>query len=255
MKKMWVLGLMIFLLIGILGCEKEQTVVIGSEPAQPVDTGTTDAVTANTSTTPTTPAVTTPKIDLELESVTWSTIYPELSQPIELKIKVKNAGTEPVDEFDYNVRIVKDGTEWKDETKTYTQTLYPGNKTKIELTYTFTSEGKYSAEVYLDKDNKLGDNKFNNVKISIDATAVKATSTAPPGSSDDEEEDSGSCVDTDGGRDESSKGECNDGVTLGIGDYCSSDATAVVEWYCGDDDRCHTEEITCDYSCEDGKCS
>lgn len=263
MKKLLVFFLALFLVISIVGCKKDGTSVIqpttGDETNGASDGGTQTPVDEGIKPSPTSP------IDISLENAYWSTINPDLNQQLELKLKIKNTGTDPVEAFDYNVRITKDGTTWKDETKEYSKTLYPGNTTKIELPYTFTSEGAYKAEVYLDKDHKLKEkNWLNNVKItSLAANARKASSTAGPSSDSSDDEDtgdsgsssSGNCVDTDEGKDSSVRGECNDGVTtFGIDDYCNDDATAVFEWYCGTDDRCHTENMACADGCESGEC-
>ncbi|PIN86357.1 hypothetical protein COV19_05165 [Candidatus Woesearchaeota archaeon CG10_big_fil_rev_8_21_14_0_10_44_13] len=256
MKKILILLFTLFLLIGVLGCEKKPSTVIGSNNNQPVAAGNdTEAPTG------TQPVVDTssPAKDLNVERVYWSTVNPELRVPTDLKIIVVNVGREAIDGFDYNIRITKDGTEWKDETKTYGDILYPNNKTRIELTYTFESEGKYRAEIFVDKDNKIGEkNRFNNVALSPDANAKPASSTpSGSGSSSDEDTDSsdtGSCSDSDSGKDEFTKGECDDGISvLGISDYCAS-STIVKEYYCDADSRCKTQNMECDDGCEDGAC-
>lgn len=249
MKKILIFGLILFLLLAVFGCKKIQPPVVSGQPT----TNGGAAGTENQTTTTPTPE-TKPGIDLSLDKVTWSTTFPEINQPIKLKLTVINSGTEDIMGFEYNVRITKDGTQWKEETKTFSDKLYPGNKTKIDMEYTFTNEGKYSAEVYVDKDNKLGEkNRFNNVKITPEINAMKAaaTATGTSGSS----ESSLSCTDTDDGKDETTKGECDDGVVVfGIPDYCNPSSTAVIEYYCDMNSRCKTESISCDKGCENGAC-
>jgi len=265
MRKLLIFGLIMLLVIGLAvsGCKTQQLVkpkantngaagqnggASGVEitPAEPVNVSKPISETAKTN------------ADLQLRSAYWSTIYPEKGAPVDLKISVDNVGTEAVSGFAYNVKILKDGVMWKDETYMYENELPANDSTKLIKRYTFTDTGKYKAEVYLDRDNLLGERKrLNNAAISSELTVVTPASTTMIASTSGSSttSNSGSCIDTDDGADEFKKGECDDGVSVfGINDYCKNSAT-LVEFSCGTDGLCKTEDIECDNGCENGVCA
>ncbi|MFO8016700.1 MAG: CARDB domain-containing protein [Candidatus Woesearchaeota archaeon] len=262
MKKTFIFGLVLLLAIGIIGCSEESTVISpqsedgsGDESgsaedagSQSADEGGEDDLSEDKN----------QGIDLHLKKISWSTIYPGSGEEVEVKLIIDNTGEKPVESFDYKIKITKDGTLWEEETKTYSKSLSPGSTVKIEEEYVFTGAGEYEVEGHIDPENKLNEaERLNNVQLTDHKATVRegsGTGSESTSSASSDSSSEGDCVDTDGGIDESVKGQCDDGVTtFGINDYCS-DSTTLVEFSCGDDNECLTQEITCDQGCHEGTC-
>ncbi len=163
MKKAIVIALLLILIIGIAGCrEKNGTGVV--KPSKP-------AATAN-ATQPKPAASGTPKandtsagtsepektnIDLLITDAYFTPTFASIDEDVVLKFIVKNQGTEDSDVFDYSIKIYKGGSLWKEDKFTSTQGLLRGEDDKLTNPYVFTAAGTYSAEVFVDPDNSIGE--------------------------------------------------------------------------------------------------
>lgn len=195
--------------------------------------------------------------DLDLVNLFWDTKYPVLNEEDILNIKVENKGGSDVDGFTYMIKWYKDDEFWKEENFVYNNELEAGDMVKIEESFSFSSTKTYKAKVYLDEDNEIEESdEFNNLLVA--EVTPKVPSTGDDDDDDDENDNggasaSGTCMDSDGGKDYYTKGTCTDeGEYLaGFDDICIS-SSLLWEMYC-EDGVCKKYEKGC--SCTDGACS
>ncbi|MBU0536423.1 MAG: hypothetical protein KKE20_05625 [Nanoarchaeota archaeon] len=167
MKKAVMIILLAILVIGVLGCKGEDStgVVIPSKPGStgttvpaetetPSDSGSQPATDSGTTTTPSGAKT---KIDLIVADAYFNPAFPAPNEDVELKMIFKNQGTEDSGVFDYNIKIYKDGSVWKEEKFTTTSGLARGAQDKLTQEYTFSSTGTYYAEIFVDPNDKISE--------------------------------------------------------------------------------------------------
>lgn len=195
--------------------------------------------------------------DLDLTNLFWETKFPTINEEDILNIKVKNDGAADIDSFTYAIEWYKDDEFWKEESFVYNDALKAGDSIKIEEEFSFSSTKTYKAKVYLDEGNEIKENdEFNNLLVAEVTPRLPTT-----GDDDDEDEDdnggssssSGTCIDTDGGKDFDVKGTCSDQeeYQAGFDDICIS-SSLLWEMYC-DNGECKKYEKSC--SCAGGACT
>ena len=173
--------------------------------------------------------------NLQLESFLLSAINAKPNENFDVIFKVKNTGTDTISSFDYSVRIMKGSSIVKSDSNTYTQTISPGNSSKIVLTYALSDIGTY--DVILNISSMGGSQKIN-ILASSNSTAFVSGGT-------------GSCTDSDGGKSYNVQGTCTDGSGQVYTDLCPHSNT-LWEYYC-DANQCKSEPHNC--SCSKGSCN
>lgn len=203
--------------------------------------------------------------DLTITNFFLSTIYPEPYEEFEISFKIKNSGSEDIEDFEYSIKFMEGNDVAEIEYYGYRENLASGSSTG-RITKAFSlDEGQYEAVLTLDPLNAYEEeNEDNNVEeqsLSVQGTQASSGSTVytNPGSSSNDDDsgsdnqDSGSdstCQDTDGGVEYAVKGTCTDDLGNNVDDICL-ESNEIWEWYCADN-RCQHETHTC--YCQEGKC-
>lgn len=202
--------------------------------------------------------------DLTITNFFLSTIYPEPGEDFEISFKIKNAGSEDIEDFEYSIKFME-GEDVKDvDYYDYDEKLESGSSSE-RITKTFSlSEGQYELFVSMDPMNEYEeedeDNNVEEQSFSVQNTGSSSGSDAytnPSSSSsdgEDSEDDSdnteSTCYDSDDGTEYGVKGTCTDDMGNNVDDICIEN-NELWEWYCRDN-RCQHETHTC--YCQEGKC-
>lgn len=179
----------------------------------------------------------------------WDNTYPLVGQNVNLKINVKNTGTKTINNFEYEIHILKvkeitpisvTGNIWSDNIFTYLGSISPGQTILISKTHSFPEAGMYDTSVFLDPNKKINEKKEDDNNYGVrPIIEVKANQL---------------CSDTDGGMNIYTKGVCWDNGIFGMNDYCSS-ANTLMEYSCGSDNKCLAQQTQCAYGCSNGICN
>jgi len=193
--------------------------------------------------------------DLELNSFFLSGLNINPNEQFTIKLKIKNAGTEPISNFEYLVKIMKGADVVKSDIYNYTESLGGGAiSNKIEFLYSLAEKGSYDIIVKLDPMSAFAEpNETNNEgKQRINVVTPSNASSGSPSSSGTNAS-TGSCKDTDGGKNYGVRGTCTDNQGTSVSDICI-DINKIWEWYC-ENDRCQYQEHICSCNTEKGICT
>jgi hypothetical protein len=192
------------------------------------------------------------KADLAITSYFLSGLNVDPNEAFDVKFKIKNMGYEVIKNFEYSIKIMKGSNVVKSEVFNYTQELGPGNTSdKIQASYSLPDTGAYDVVVKMDPFNIFAEPNENNNEGKQKINIIAATGNSTSQTNTNTSSQTGSCTDSDSGKNYGIKGTCRDANNPGIVDFCA-DTNKLWEWYC-DAGACTHEEHTC--FCREGICA
>jgi len=101
--------------------------------------------------------------DLAIDKVLISTLYPDVGERFEIKLYVKNEGTEKFETFNYRIKITTEaGSSVESDSQTYPSNLVTGDTVKITKDYSIDSAGTYKINIKLDPNNNISEKDESN---------------------------------------------------------------------------------------------